>query len=486
MKIINYVLLVLIILFSCNGEVFAQSALSISSLRSVSAPSAYPVFISDTGKEGFFYYDSADSSSLDNNATVIVTTNGKRFKRSFSGALNAKWFGLKEGGAGFDNAPIIASAINATLPGQELLIEAGIYYFNSPIILPANKRIRFTALGTLNFISGDGIVIHGSHNVYLTNVFNVSSGSDYKNYSLMNGSGILLDNSSYSNITVEKLGGFINGIFIRGSLGSGSQYNKIQFGILSYNKVGIYVSIDSASDGWANENTVTGGRIIGYTGLLMARGGPLQIGAFNGNKFYNIGFETLTNGIDIGFANENHIISPRFENVTNGINLRSDAGGNTITGTTLYESQFVHIAPGTIFLGRLLTSSGSPAGEISIADKNGKFVTVNEVANSRIVQESSSTIVSLTGVLPTRKSININGNYYSVEAGIGVIFMASTANAEVDLPNVANNVDREITVKNVGTGYIKVVPLDPNEATNVVAPASSFSLKSDGQFWRKI
>lgn len=55
---------------------------------------AVQVRITTSGIAGFFYYDSADTTSVDNGGTVIVASNGKRWKRLYDGAVNVNWFGV--------------------------------------------------------------------------------------------------------------------------------------------------------------------------------------------------------------------------------------------------------------------------------------------------------------------------------------------------------------------------------------------------------
>lgn len=64
---------------------------------------------------------------------------------------------------------------------------------------------------------------------------------------------------------------------------------------------------------WINENTFTGGRLRGTNGFKSIKGST-QIDPFNNNKFYNIGFEGLSNiGIDGDFMSNNIFSNCRFE-----------------------------------------------------------------------------------------------------------------------------------------------------------------------------
>src|SRR5215207_8325242 len=113
------------VVLAVSAPAFSQVNISLSSLRtstSLSTTSSY--FVNDAGREGVFYYDSRDVTSLDNGGTIIV--NGtKRFKRLYNGPLDAKWFGMKgdwNGTAGTENSASLKAAIAAAKKDEVLLI----------------------------------------------------------------------------------------------------------------------------------------------------------------------------------------------------------------------------------------------------------------------------------------------------------------------------------------------------------------------------
>lgn len=70
---------------------------------------ALSVQVTSIGFAGTFTRDDADTTSADNGGTVIVASNGKRWKRVFGGAVSAEWFGAKGDGTTDDTAAIAAA-----------------------------------------------------------------------------------------------------------------------------------------------------------------------------------------------------------------------------------------------------------------------------------------------------------------------------------------------------------------------------------------
>lgn len=107
-------------------------AVSISDLRDGTAPAGEVYAVTDAGQEGLFRYDPTDTVSVDNEGTVLVDVNGKRYKRIYSGAINARWFGAKGDGIQ-DDAAALQAAIDAG-PGT-ILLPRGTYRITVPLSL---------------------------------------------------------------------------------------------------------------------------------------------------------------------------------------------------------------------------------------------------------------------------------------------------------------------------------------------------------------
>ncbi|UVI33270.1 hypothetical protein [Paenibacillus spongiae] len=122
---------------------------TVDQLRITSAPDPrYAFYVTDAGREGFFLYDAADTTTADNNGTVLVSTTGRRFKRVFGDTLLASWFGTKGDGVTVDTQSL-QSAINAAA-GRKLIIpkHRNGYYLTGQLYVPSDTVIEF-APGTV-------------------------------------------------------------------------------------------------------------------------------------------------------------------------------------------------------------------------------------------------------------------------------------------------------------------------------------------------
>ena len=90
------------------------------------------------GGEGVFYRDDADTTSVDNNGTIIVDNLGKRWKRLYSGIINVKWFGAVGDNVADDTVAIqtaIDTVAGSTREGGIVYVDAGKYKTTATITL---------------------------------------------------------------------------------------------------------------------------------------------------------------------------------------------------------------------------------------------------------------------------------------------------------------------------------------------------------------
>jgi len=145
-----------------GGETVAQSfnALQLAdygALRAYVGPrksvyiTGYLAGSSPSGISGWFVPDPNDTASIDNGGTVIVASNGMRWKRQFTGPIEVDWFGAF--GAA-DSKPAVTSAIavaSATPGGQHLAFRAGATYTLLSGFTWDSTRVGFIGRGaTLN------------------------------------------------------------------------------------------------------------------------------------------------------------------------------------------------------------------------------------------------------------------------------------------------------------------------------------------------
>lgn len=98
-------------------------------------------YVTDPGREGHFRYESTDTTTVDNDGSVIVSSAGLRFKRIYQGSLSVKWFGARGDGITDDTAAI-QKAINAAQA------EAAVLYF------PTSRPYMISATLTINSSKG--------------------------------------------------------------------------------------------------------------------------------------------------------------------------------------------------------------------------------------------------------------------------------------------------------------------------------------------
>lgn len=89
---------------------------------------------------GFFRYDLSDTTSSDNGGTVIVGSDGRRWKRIIDGAVYGAWFGVSPSVS--DNSDgIDACILAARAAGVPSIWPAGWLTYSRPIVLKSGDRL---------------------------------------------------------------------------------------------------------------------------------------------------------------------------------------------------------------------------------------------------------------------------------------------------------------------------------------------------------
>ncbi|HUQ66460.1 MAG TPA: hypothetical protein VM101_09910 [Flavitalea sp.] len=459
-----------------SASAFSQATISLSLLRTSTALSTTSTyFMNDLGREGVFYYDSKDVTSLDNGGTVIV--NGtKRYKRMYSGPLDARWFGMKgdwNGTAGTENSAAFKAAIAAAKKDEVLLIPAGQYYVNSSITMPdvSVKKVNFLIYGDIYFGTGFGFIISGLNQEFKCygSIIGGNTGATTEaTFAAYTGTGIYLYNAYNCLVQVNEIKNFKYGIEQSGdkSGGSpdGSQYNKIHFNAIHNNYVQIRISTKGSTDGsgnWNNESFWYGGQLgRGIPGVTYGKGGWYGIvfikesssnstSPMSGHMFHDIGFEGLEVGIKAGNAEHNTFIGGSFEQqgVRQGIDLDPvTCSGNKFVGLSHLEEQM--FVPGRIGSNTVIEATPfwtGPIPNIVVAGNSaqtsitpGKFlITTNKYTPTSFLVNLTHDLISQTGQYPTVQAMmyRINGVIRSVPFKNTFIHItSSTATNPVVLP----------------------------------------------------
>ncbi|MDR6550299.1 right-handed parallel beta-helix repeat-containing protein [Paenibacillus qinlingensis] len=116
-------------------------------------------YVTNEMQEGFFRYDPNDTTTADNTGTVLVSTNGKRFKRMYEDTIIATWFGAK--GDGLTNDTLALQTALNTASGHKLFIpkQRSGFYLTGQLFIPSQIAIELEpgtiiqAIDTLSRVS---------------------------------------------------------------------------------------------------------------------------------------------------------------------------------------------------------------------------------------------------------------------------------------------------------------------------------------------
>lgn len=159
------------------------------------------------GIAGVFQYDPTDTTSADNGGTIIVGSDGRRWKRdlSGSGSANVKWFGALGNNTGND-APAINAAHNAH---DALDLPPGNYRITEPLVQTKTFILRGAGSEASRIVSAVSDILH------LGKVGGFSNGSVIENIGLISEAGgghIFVQKSSvllyeFKNLYIEQRNG---------------------------------------------------------------------------------------------------------------------------------------------------------------------------------------------------------------------------------------------------------------------------------------
>ena len=225
-----------------------------------------------------------------------------------NGIVNVKSFGAYGNGETDDSSFIQKAISYAKSKEYELFIDESIYLISNTLVLDKDF-LKLTCKGTLKSSSNITVLdITGVHlNVDINKILN--SGNI--------GTAVLLRGHNWnSNYKFGKIEGFEYGLKMNTLLSSakGIQYCNFYFDYINC-KYDIYG--EATDNGWINQNFFYGGQSSGVNGVTFIKGEG-QTDPYNGNAFYNLGFEGNTRPIYLEFARKNTFSNFRLEEPASG------------------------------------------------------------------------------------------------------------------------------------------------------------------------
>lgn len=95
------------------------------------------IYVTDAGKQGIFTLDQFDKTSADNTGIILVTANGERYVRQFSGSASTTWFDITTKDA--DIGPKLQIAVKAT---ADLTFPDGTFTQQTPVQMQPGMSLR--------------------------------------------------------------------------------------------------------------------------------------------------------------------------------------------------------------------------------------------------------------------------------------------------------------------------------------------------------
>ncbi|MBL4940047.1 MAG: hypothetical protein JKY81_00120 [Colwellia sp.] len=119
---------------------------------------------------GEFFFDASDTTSADNNGTIIVTSGGKRWKRIYDGAVDVAWFGAIGDGVTKDSTAFQ----NAADTGDFHISECPVYFLVGGLSVPEGRTVTgqrvytYTAFDVADIEGKNAVVYDTSESTFIS------------------------------------------------------------------------------------------------------------------------------------------------------------------------------------------------------------------------------------------------------------------------------------------------------------------------------
>ncbi len=248
----------------------------------------------------------------------------------------------------------IASSMKSN---SKLVLPPGKYFSKHAITLNVADFTEIDLQGEITFDKNVSVAINYSSNKSKLNIRNLTS-------KVNNNTAIKISSCSNDDIDISFINGFRNGIILQGKNKNGSQYNKISFQWID--SVNALTLIASTNEDWVNENTFMGGRLSGDYGITFTKINKSGSNNYNGNKFYDVGFEGINDmAVILNNSEGNMFISPRMqESLPKGVWIKEDTNCqyNSYLFTNPIYLSHLKLAYASKISGTLLDDEGNVIG----------------------------------------------------------------------------------------------------------------------------
>ena len=263
--------------------------------------------VTEDGRGGHFVLDKSDTTSADNDGTVIVDANGGRWKRWYTGPVNVRWFGATGRGVADDYAAIEAALAIVRAYGGAIFLPTNPANGSQPTVYNHGATIQFGASNVR--IIGESTAVQLNYTGAGTGlIVNLSSASAHRercgfsNISLVSSTGAYAFDFTfgsygiYENFEIAYTATNARLIYGTGHNGAGPYFNEFKgftlFGGGDRSQVGIEFKSDTSG------NLSDGPNANQFTDLKRAasllRG--LNLVAGTGNLFANFSGESISEG----------------------------------------------------------------------------------------------------------------------------------------------------------------------------------------------
>jgi hypothetical protein len=452
--------------------------------------------------------DYVDSKELAGGTTLTGWTNVLSIPGVVSDAAAGATVGSSPTGtnvAGLINAWIATATAGSTL----FFPRTGTgFRITSPIIIPSTKLIHVVVEGAIYAGTSDAFIIDGYMRTFDSrkgNIYGTNQTAGAPNYGSQTNTGVWVRSCESCNIRIGEVMGFkyanqVGGYATGTALVQGAQFNQIYFQYFRRNSVGVYVhpsgGTSNSNGNWANMNGWWGGKIVADTGVLF-RKDITQGDRFNGNNFYQIGFEnggTTSIAMDVAiymdYAVNNSFFGCRFEPnpITRKLVCDTDVDNTNFFGTAYFQWDWldapgnnIHIS-GAIYDGASGISVGTEAHGYGYSSGSFFNQRVRVKGGTRSPSGIAGKPSNIDVEYSNNTSVSSTASTYTVAEGINFVRMNYASGvAAVTLPSSATHPDQTITVKNLnGSNALSVV------GQSNIAAGGVGVYRSAGGSWIKI